>query len=285
MYARVMDVIEDQSLYGTVISTTRHLFFGGTLALAERDMLVDWILAHQNQRRGFSFYPTAVEREEGIQLLSGERPRTMLAANTAVEMETLRLLALLRPDVPEVRCLFERTERRLSGVCYGRVCPRGECAYASISVLRYHTARGAERSAGMIERGLEALRQARIGEGRWRRFPFYYALLWLAELPDGLDERTHAELSYARDRCQRLLSRMQSGVSAEPFEEVRVKILQDALARIGETAGVQGALFEVMQDTLARAGGSMLPSVNASRLGRRDRCERVRRVAAVPYGA
>jgi hypothetical protein len=169
----------------------------------------------------------------------------VLAADNAVEMETLRLLALLQPDAAEVRQLFEMAERRLSGVCYGRVCSKGECAHASISVLRYHTARGVERGAGMIVRGLEALREERIGEGKWQTFPFYYTLLWLAELPDGLDERVRAEISYAQGRCERLLSTMKRGTSGKPFEQVRGKILQDALARAGGTAVAQGVMFEV----------------------------------------
>lgn len=85
----------------------------------------------------------------------------------------------------------------------------------------------------MIARGLEALRQARIGDGTWRYFPFYYTLLWLVELPDGLDEHVRAELSYARDRCKRLLSRILPRTSGDPFEQVRAKIVGDALARGG----------------------------------------------------
>jgi hypothetical protein len=281
----VMNLVEEQSLYWTVINVARHLFFGGTLAPAECSELVAWILAHQNRRHGFSFYPTAIEREQGIRLLSGERPQTMLAADSVVEMETLRLLALPQPDAPEVRPLEQRADLRLSGVCYGRVCPVGECAHASISVLRYHAARGAERSAGVIAWGLEALWQARIGEGKWRHFPFYYALLWLTDLPGGFDERVQADLSYAQEPCQRLLSRMQARASGKPFEQVRAKILQDALARTGETAGAQGAIFEAVQDTLTQTGGSMLPSEKASRPGWRDRRKRVGRVAAVPRGS
>jgi hypothetical protein len=215
------------------------MLLGNVLTLAERERLAVWLLAHQNRQRGFSFYPTAAERERGIRLVSGEKLWTMLAADNAVEMETLRLLALLQPDAPEGNRLFERVEWRLSGVCYGRVCSKGECAHASLSVLRYYTARGSEKGAAMIGRGLEALHQDRAGEGRWRSFPFYYTLLWLAELHGERGERAHAELSYARGRCERLLSRIRPGISAKPFDRVRERILRDALARVGGSAGGQ----------------------------------------------
>jgi hypothetical protein len=231
MDACVMNLIEERSLYRTVTNVARHLFFGGTLTPSERSELASWILARQNRRRGSSFYPTVAEREHGIRLLSGEKPQTVLAAVNAVEMETLRLLALLQPDEPQVQSLFEIAEQRLSGVCYGSVCTTGECAHASISVLRYRTARGAARSAGMIARGLETLCRARTGEGKWRHFPFYYTLLWLTELPTGPDEHAHAELSYARDRCERLLSRTKSRETGKPYEQMRAKILRDALVR------------------------------------------------------
>ena len=232
-----MNVI-DKTLYRTVMNATTHLFFGEPLTPAELDELTTWILAHQNRRRGFVFCPTAAERQQGIRLFSGEKPQTMLATDNAVEMETLRLLALLQPEAPEVRLLFEMAERRLSDVCYGRVCSKGECAHASISVLRYHTARGAGNSAGMIVRGLDALRQDRTGKGHWHTFPFYYTLLWLTELHDGavengLGESAHTELSYARGRCERLLPRTRDGLPEKPFDRVRAKILHDALVRVG----------------------------------------------------
>ena len=43
-----MDVIDEHSLYRTVLNAERHLFLGGTFAQVERDRLVAWILAHQN---------------------------------------------------------------------------------------------------------------------------------------------------------------------------------------------------------------------------------------------
>jgi hypothetical protein len=258
----MMDVMEN-SLYQTVTDAAAHLFLGGTFVPAERDELAAWILAHQNRQRGFSFYPMVAERERGIRLLSGERLQTTLAADNAVEMETLRLLALIQPHAPQVQRLFQAAERRLSGVCYGRVCSKGECAHASLSVLRYHTARGAERSAGMIRRGLEALRGDRTGTGKWRSFPFYYTLLWLAELPDGLDEGARVELSYARGRCERLLSRMEAGTPEKAFDRVRARVLQDALAQVGETALTQGLMFKADDVGVLQAS---LPAMAMSRV-------------------
>ena len=263
----MMSLIDGQSLYRTVMNAANFMFEGGSYTPSERSHLVDWILAHQTRQRGFVFYPTAAERECGIRLFSGEKPQTVLATNNAVEMETLRLLALLQPDAPEVQRLFEMAERRLSGVCFGRVCSKGECAHASLSVLRYHTARGVERGARMIVRGLEALRQDRVGEGKWRCFPFYYALLWLVELPDSLpydelDECVRAELLYARDRCGRLLSRLKPRASGKPFDRVRSKILQDALIRVARTAATQGVMFEV--DRVAACGQSRWPLISTT---------------------
>jgi hypothetical protein len=240
--------VAGKTLYQTVLNVSMRLFFDEPILPAERDALVGWILAHQNRQRGFCFCPTVAEREQGIRLFTGEKLQTRLAADNAVEMETLRLLALLQPDTPQVQQLFEMSERRLSAVCYGRVCSKGECAHASISVLRYHTVRGAGNNAGMIGRGLDALRQDRTGKGHWRTFPFYYTLLWLTELhngavDNGLDQQACAELSYARDGCKRLLSRPQPGSLEEPFVRVRAKILHDALAQVRATAPLHDSLL------------------------------------------
>jgi hypothetical protein len=51
---------------------------------------------------------------------------------------------------------------------------------------------------------MQYLREYRDGRGRWRRFPFYYTLLALTEIPDS---RATSEMRYAAPVLERMLKR------------------------------------------------------------------------------
>lgn len=217
--------IDESSLYNTVTQVARFLFDGGTLSPAERAGLAEWILSHQNRQEGFIFHPTSDEMAAGIRLFTGEKPRTRLLTANAVELETLRLLALIQPEAGQVQQIFQEADARLAGLCFAGVCTTGECAHASIAFLRYRAARDLAGSAPSVSHALDMLRQDRRGGGRWRRFPFYFTLLWLVELPADL---AREELAYASGVCEQLISRPQ--VVGEPANAVRQTILRRSLA-------------------------------------------------------
>ncbi|MBM3134723.1 MAG: hypothetical protein FJZ89_05420 [Chloroflexi bacterium] len=219
-----MQFADESSLYATVTGAARFLFEGGSFSAEERAGLANWILAHQNRQRGFIFHPTFDEMATGIRLLSGERPRTRLLAANAVELETLRLLALLQPEADRVQRIFQEADARLAPLCFASVCTTGECAHASIAVLRYRMARDTVSAASSFSQALDALKADRRGDGRWRRFPFFFTLLWLVELPADL---ARDELSYAAPACARVIGR--SRPAGEPASAVRETILCRAI--------------------------------------------------------
>jgi hypothetical protein len=188
-------LVDRNSLYRTVQNAARFLYQGGILTEDDQDLLVDHILNHQNRYKGFLFYPTILEREDGIRLISGETPRTRLLANNSVELETLRLLALLGQERASVLEVFSEADLRLKEQCFAGVCLTGECPAASIAYLRYLTARDPYQYAAEIRHGLEIVKQNRSGNGRWKKFPFRFTLLWLTDLP--LDF-SGEELEYTR---------------------------------------------------------------------------------------
>lgn len=215
---------EISSLYAAVTQSARFLFEGGSYAPAQRASLAGWILARQNRQNGFIFHPTQEEQQVGICLLSGEKPKTKLLANNALELETLRLLALLQPGAPEARRTFETANRRLARLCFAQVCTTGECAHASIAYLRYLTALDMQQCLPQAQHALDVIRQFRSGTGRWRAFPFFFTLLWLNDLPDGL---AAAELEYARPYCETLLEKQLS--EDKRIDSMRRRILQAVL--------------------------------------------------------
>jgi len=59
-------------------------------------------------------------------LFSGEKPRAKFLTNNVVELETLRLLALLAPDEPRVQQIFQQANERLLPLCFANGCTVGE---------------------------------------------------------------------------------------------------------------------------------------------------------------
>jgi hypothetical protein len=142
-------------------------------------------------------------------------------------VSSLRLLLLLRPGCPEVGELCDLAEGRLAGKCYGRICAKAECAWASISVLRYHLTRGTEAAPDLLARGLAFMAQDRIGAGRHRAFPYFYSLLWLVEMVERAEGKlalaARAELVYMDAGCA-----MRLGRAAAPWMPVRRQLLARA---------------------------------------------------------
>lgn len=219
-----MNVISEKSLYKTVTDAALFLFDRGSFSSPEKIRLVNWILSHQNREKKFIFYPTAADRDTGVRLFSGEKIKAKFLADNTVELEILRLLALLRPESPEVQQLFWEANQRLFPICFANGCTVGECRHASITLMRYLTASDFHGSANRLERTLGILKQHRDGDGKWKAFPFYFTLLWLTELPDDLAQD---ELAYTRPHCEKLLAKgLQDDDLGNPL---RRKILQRAI--------------------------------------------------------
>jgi hypothetical protein len=73
---------------------------------------------------------------------------------------------------------------------------------------------------------MEYLKEHRDGNGRWRRFPFYYTLLALTEIPGPAAVR---EIRYAAPSLESMLSRR--GRRGR-FDARRREVAERALARI-----------------------------------------------------
>jgi hypothetical protein len=219
-----MNITDEGILYKTITNAAMFLFNGGSYTPSENVILTRWILSHQNRYKGFIFYPTQADRENGIRLFSGEKPKTNFLADNAVELETLRILALIQPEAPEVQQVLQKAYERLFRLCFANGCTQGECAHASIAFMRYLTAYNVNGSSDKFGQTLEILKQKRSGDGKWHDFPFFFTLLWLTDLPYSF---AYDELSYSHDHCKRLLVKKQP--AREQIDLVKEMILQKAL--------------------------------------------------------
>lgn len=213
----------EPSLYEIVMNAARRHFLGEVFDAAERARLTAWLLARRNPGGGFTFPLTPAERMNKPSLLSGEKPKTYLLAENALECETLRLLALFAPGNPEAEQAIVAADRRLAKQCFANVCTTGECPHVSIAYLRFLSVHPGPETGARLRHGLEVLRQHRVDDGRWQKFPFWYTLLWLVDLPADLSKDELAHTSRALERAKK------HGISGPGFE-VRARIAERGLS-------------------------------------------------------
>jgi hypothetical protein len=211
------------SLAMTLDAVNEALFNGRSLSKAEKEEATRWIASRQveiGQQAGL-FAPTEDDYQEGVRLFTGERLRTKLAARNILTAEAARALILF--DMGED--ILERTNRWLLGQCFAGACTVGECAHSTAGLMRYLAVGGLADSEKRLNAHIAALSQHRDGQGRWRRFPFYYTLLALSEtdLPAAVEEMRYAALA-----CERLLRRSPKGDLFAPRQRA---VVERVLAR------------------------------------------------------
>ncbi len=205
--------MDDPGLYQIVRDASLYLYAnGGFYPEAEKEALVECILTRQNRRAGLIFHPTPHERAQGIRLFTGERARAPFMQNCVLELDTLRLLALLQPESPAVQALFQRANPYQLTRCYAHGCTVGECAHAQIVLMRYLTALDLKAFLPRIERTLNVLKEKRYHTGKWDGFPLYLTVLWLSELPVALAQ---SELDFIHPYALKLLRRRKNGTQVD----------------------------------------------------------------------
>ncbi len=103
---------------------------------------------------------------------------------------------------------------------YGYYC----CCKCSVAYWRNLSAEGVDKNKKKLKAGLKILKSQRDGEGKWRRFPFYYTLYSLSEidLPEAKEE-----LRYASDVCEQLVRTMRK---EGKYAERRFKLVGNVLS-------------------------------------------------------
>jgi len=186
----------------TVDAVNEALFNGRPLSKAEKEGVARWIAGRQVEvgKQAGLFAPTEDGYQEGVGLFTGERLRTKLAARNILTVEAARAMVLFGMGED----ILERTNRWLLKQCFSSACTIGECAHSTVGLMRYLAAGGLADSEKRLNAHIAVLSQHRDGQGRWKRFPFYYTLLALCEtdLPAAVEE-----MRYAAPACERFLRR------------------------------------------------------------------------------
>ncbi len=222
-----MKILFPGSLTATLDALDEAFFRGHSLSQAQRAEVAAWLVGRQNQAGPDAemFAPTEAGHMEDVRLYSGEKLKTHFAAGHILSAEAARALLLLGAPTPGAHEAIRRTDRRLRQACFAASCIVGECAHATVGLMRYLAAGGLDDAERRLNAYLGTLSQQRDGQGRWRRFPFYYTLLALSEidLPLAAQERR-----YAAPVCERYLRR---AAHDDDIGRRRQTIMQRSLAK------------------------------------------------------
>ncbi len=190
-------LLNRQSLGATVDAVNEALFTGRKIPAAEATRVAEWIASRQGRERSYHglFAPTKRDGREGMTFFTGETISTQAGTAHSLGEEAYRVLlrldaggravreAMDRAAGEMIERLFDARRREMNA---GRsFCGEFCCGTCSAALWRTLCAGGFPEldSEEWLAGGVAALRAHREGP-RWRRFPFYYTVLALSEMPE-----------------------------------------------------------------------------------------------------
>jgi hypothetical protein len=206
-----MKLVHPNSLAATLDALNEVFFMDRSLTRRDSAALVRWIVSRQGLKGAYCsmFAPTTLDFKRGIRLFTGERVVSGAAIGHILGEESSRALILLNGSSPPAK---EALQKASNGMM--KALKRSEtrwkvrgfycCGTCTASLWRNLAAGGLRQSKKRLMAGMKALKHYRDGNGKWRRFPFYYTMLTLTEI----DLKSAGdEMRYAAPVCERYLRR------------------------------------------------------------------------------
>jgi hypothetical protein len=142
------------------------------------------------------FAPTEQDFVEA-RVFTGETIASRAATGHILGEEAIRALQLLGVKIPDVRAALARAKEGMEGrVTDTASQPMGMycCGTCSCAYWRNLAVGGLTRAEARLAQGMKDMKARRLGTGKWRFFPFFYAVLALTEidLPGARAELQHA---------------------------------------------------------------------------------------------
>jgi len=219
-------LLHPDSLGDTLDAVNAALFDRAVLPAAKGAEVAEWIADRQGLPGSYAgmFAPTGYDYAFGALTFTGEPVRSGAATGHVLSEEACRALFRLQGETsptkvnPVVHQALDRARQAIflridlseaQGQWAGVYC----CGMCSVALWRHLLTSGAPEDQRRLENGLAELRRHRDGEGRWKRFPFFYTLLALTEIDlPAVREEVH----YAGAVIERSLQRL---IKADPQKQ------------------------------------------------------------------
>jgi hypothetical protein len=176
------------------------------------------------------FAPTDKDFKRGVKVFTGEAVRSNAATGHILGEEACWALILLNVSDASVKDALNRAslgmlkrlkEYETQWKVHGTYC----CGICSDSYWRHLIVGGLDKNKQRLAAGMKKLKSYRIGDGQWRRFPFFYTLLALNEIKL---KSAIEEMRYAAPACEQYLKRARTG---NKYSQRRRLLVERILAR------------------------------------------------------
>jgi hypothetical protein len=219
-------LVDPTSLVKTTDNINNKLLMGEAISPVESLEAARWITCQQGKKgsyRGFPA-PTPSDFEQGIRTFTGEKLECA-SARHILGQEAARAVWLLgRQDASLLEAYHQYTRWMQDETGFqqdGTFC----CGKCTLAFWRHYGVGDFPHKQERLNRGLQAMKAMRLGDGKWRLYPFFYAIYTLLSLDL---EATRAELAYARPAMEKYLKHARVG----GYSPRRVTIIQQALDTI-----------------------------------------------------
>ena len=228
-----MELVNTRSLANTLNRVSEMLFFDKPLLRPQREKVSQWIASRQGLQGSYAnmFAPTKRDLIEGIRVFTGERITSGAALRHVLGEEACRVLIQLNVSKASIKDALKRASKGMISRLKqserwfyksGMYC----CGTCTVSLWRHLVVGGLDNAEGRLTVGMKALRKHRIGDCKWRRFPFYYTLLALSEidLP-----AARSEMRYAAKVLEGFLKRSQKKTKINQYRRVLAERILDKI--------------------------------------------------------
>jgi hypothetical protein len=208
-----MPYVSQESLANTIDSVSLAIFIGDKISKHVQVNIGKWLASRQGLTGSYAgmFAPTNSDFQKGIRLFTGERVTSRAAVAHILGEESCRILSILNINDREIKDSQDAAinsfasrlnESEQKGYGIGTYCC-GKCSTAYWRNLL--VTKLPQREERLVE-GIKELRKSRMGDGRWRIFPFHYVSLVLTEMGPDLAK---TELQYAAPVWEKFVSKCQ----------------------------------------------------------------------------
>lgn len=219
-------LLDTTSLMKTLDNINEKFLSGETINVQEGLEAARWIVTRQGEKgsyRGMSA-PTQSDFDQGNRLFTGER-LVSASARHIMGQEAARAAWLLGKQDRIVREAYHQATSWMHEAIdfqhSGTFC----CGRCTLAYWRHFWVGDFNDKDAYLLKGLSEMRKLRLGDGKWRTLPFFYAIYTLV----GIDlQPAWAELNYARPVMDRYLKSARLG----DYSKRRVSILNKALEQI-----------------------------------------------------
>ena len=227
----VMSPVNPKSLADTLNRIRWGRLRGEVFPKKAREEAASWIASRMSAPESYRGLPapTFSDYHTKLRLFTGETVGSRAGTGCKLGFEAAWALSVLQPTAPETadaaatcrqrvieRYAQEQARRQGMYCCYS-------CSVAGWPTLH---AAGSGEAARLLGAAMALLRADRNGRGQWARFPFWYTVLALAEMPL---PATAEELRYAAPALERAL---RSGKKRDTFVLRRRLLAQQVLERL-----------------------------------------------------